>query len=438
MEEFIDLIKKTNPEVGIKLKNEYLELKGDIYLWELLDKVSLPENLRIKGNIFFGEDIIDKIPKGLNVTGALVCDNNKISVIPLDLKVGSLSLGYTSIRKLPQHLNHFKWSLSLRGCRVSELPSNLTVKYMLCLDSTEITKVPKGIKTKHLSLQYTKIKTLPIGFKLKGSLDLTGSEIESLPPNMKIGGDLILEDCKKITNLPEGLFVGGVLNIKNSAIDTLPSDIIILNEKIEDKSYFPKENNDEKNYTTLNEFEKTIASESDQRIIGKLHEDFIKNNPKNPFAYEKTMIYYYSQKKYEKVESTYKRAVKKNAYIDSMSYVMGLSYYNKHDYKIAYHYASVAYESFVYREITGILVIKILIRLIRANTENEYKLSKKWLDRMKFIITHLRKDMKQSKEIKKNAEKINKYYELIKRMEVDLKENRRITDKMNQSVFPKK
>lgn len=164
----------------------------------------------------------------------------------------------------------------------------------------------------------------------------------------------------------------------------------------------------------------------------------MKNNPKNPFAYEKTMIYYYSQKKYEKVESTYKRAVKKNAYIDSMSYVMGLSYYNKHDYKIAYHYASVAYESFVYREITGILVIKILIRLIRANTENEYKLSKKWLDRMKFIITHLRKDMKQSKEIKKNAEKINKYYELIKRMEVDLKENRRITDKMNQSVFPKK
>ena len=46
---------------------------------------------------------------------------------------------------------------------------------------------------------------------VKGNLDFSYSNIESLPEGLKVDGDLILTYCENISSLPEGLIVRGNL-----------------------------------------------------------------------------------------------------------------------------------------------------------------------------------------------------------------------------------
>lgn len=51
-----------------------------------------------------------------------------------------------------------------------------------------------------------------------GDLDLSSTDISSLPEDLHITGHLDLSYCKNITELPKGLFVGGIIFIKNSSL----------------------------------------------------------------------------------------------------------------------------------------------------------------------------------------------------------------------------
>ena len=46
---------------------------------------------------------------------------------------------------------------------------------------------------------------------IRGNLNLSDLEIETLPKGLKVGGDLFLIGCKNLTSLPEGLEVNGAL-----------------------------------------------------------------------------------------------------------------------------------------------------------------------------------------------------------------------------------
>ena len=50
---------------------------------------------------------------------------------------------------------------------------------------------------------------------IEGDLDLTNSNIESLPEGLKVSGDLILSYCENINSLPEGLIVRGNLILED-------------------------------------------------------------------------------------------------------------------------------------------------------------------------------------------------------------------------------
>jgi len=79
--------------------------------------------------------------------------------------------------------------LDLRGTKITELPPNLKVKGYLDLTNTPITELPPNLK-------------------VKGSLYLTNTPITELPPNLKVGSSLYLRGTK-ITELPPNLQVGG-------------------------------------------------------------------------------------------------------------------------------------------------------------------------------------------------------------------------------------
>lgn len=449
MEEFIQLVKKTNPSVKVKVIDGHIHMNGDIYLWYLLDKVVLPNNLKINGNLYFGADIIDTLPNGLEVKGLIVFMQSKISKIPPDLKTYSLSLSFTNVKKLPENMNYFKGSLVLSFSKFSELPSTLTVKGNLDIGHTLLKTLPDnlkvgntlflsddkfitdsiGTKTLNLSLHGSEIKTLPPGIKLKGTLDLSDSHIEFLPNDLIIGGDLLLKDCKNIKSLPDGLFIGGILDLEGTNIKSLPEDIVIQNKKTNYQiSESSKDDNYEDNLKVLSEFQKRISPESDSKILGRLHRSFVKDYPMNPFAYEELMSYYYLLGKFDKVETIYKRAVRKDIETDTMKYIIGCSYYKKRDFKISFHYAYYLFDNYGYREQSAVLIFNSLYGLLKNNSEDQFMASNKLFKVMKAVEKSCRKELK-------NSDDIQYYRKLINTMEIDLNDNKKLTKKYKVFKF---
>ena len=70
-----------------------------------------------------------------------------------------------------------------------------------------------------LDLTYSNIESLPEGLEVSGDLNLTFCEnISSLPEGLIVRGNLILQDCSQLYSLPKGLKVGGTLYIDMSPL----------------------------------------------------------------------------------------------------------------------------------------------------------------------------------------------------------------------------
>jgi hypothetical protein len=77
-----------------------------------------------------------------------------------------------------------------------------------------------------LELRRSRIKFLPKNLiKVDGKLDLMYSQIEKLPDNLMVNGDLWLDFCKNLQSLPNGLKVTYDLDLRGTNITSLPSDL---------------------------------------------------------------------------------------------------------------------------------------------------------------------------------------------------------------------
>lgn len=134
---------------------------------------------------------------------------------------GELNLAYQSGR-LPDNLS-VGGNLILRHSDVEALPHNLAVSGNLDLFyASELTWLPADLTVKgDLVLSYTAIRALPYGL-FEGGLDLTGSNIRTLPRSLSVGGDLRLSDTK-IAELPENLHVGKDLYLDGTSVTEVPA-----------------------------------------------------------------------------------------------------------------------------------------------------------------------------------------------------------------------
>jgi len=73
--------------------------------------------------------------------------------------------------------------------------------------------------------EISQIMNLPKNRRItKGGLDLSGTDITSLPEGLVVKGDLYLSNAP-ITSLPEGLVVKGILSLGTTSIIILPEDL---------------------------------------------------------------------------------------------------------------------------------------------------------------------------------------------------------------------
>lgn len=99
-------------------------------------------------------------------------------------------------------------SLDLRGCiRVARLPDDLRVRHLYLGGCTGLNALPEGLRCYELSLEGTRLATLPAGLKVEFRLSLEGcTELRTLPAGLKVSS-LVLRGCTGLTALPEGLDV---------------------------------------------------------------------------------------------------------------------------------------------------------------------------------------------------------------------------------------
>ena len=108
--------------------------------------------------------------------------------------------------------------LDLSGTQITSLPDNLTVGGSLNLSGTQITSLPDNLTVGgYLDLSGTQITSLPDNLTVGGSLNLENTQITSLPDNLTVGGSLYLSGTQ-ITSLPDNLTVGGYLYLSGTQI----------------------------------------------------------------------------------------------------------------------------------------------------------------------------------------------------------------------------
>jgi hypothetical protein len=83
----------------------------------------------------------------------------------------------------------------------------------------------KRVVSGDLDLYDLKIKRLPDGLKVHGTLDVSKSSIESLPSGLFVLRDLIARDVKKLTALPDDIAVGRRIDLSFSPIARLPEKL---------------------------------------------------------------------------------------------------------------------------------------------------------------------------------------------------------------------
>lgn len=138
---------------------------------------------------------------------------------PAPLKV---MYGNANVFKLTKEELNVKGTLDLSITNIKELPQGLKVGTNLNLEGcTSLKELPQGLNVgSHLSLHgCTSLKELPQDLQVGGSLYLGGcTSLKELPQDLQVGWSLWLNGCTSLEKLPQGLRVDRNLNLEGTPI----------------------------------------------------------------------------------------------------------------------------------------------------------------------------------------------------------------------------
>jgi hypothetical protein len=129
------------------------------------------------------------------------------------------------LQRLPENQRVVREDLEIDQPGIVELPQGLKVEGFLYIGrKSSITSLPKNLKVENLSIESAgNLKSLPQGLQIKENLYISNTSIASLPPDIKVGGNVTL--YTDIVSLPPNLVLGGSLAIDSSKMNSLPSGL---------------------------------------------------------------------------------------------------------------------------------------------------------------------------------------------------------------------
>lgn len=242
-----------------------------LYLDEECSIKKLPENLKVNSLYLNGYRASNNPISKKTIVKDLIMNGSKIEILPLDLKVtNTLDASYSLLSMLPPKLviknidiSHTKNLLEIpdtikiideldaSNSNLEKLPDILECETLI-LRKTKVSKLPKILKVKNLSVHHCEnITSLPDNLDLDelsvgpsilelpkqlkvNNLFIGLSEITSLPNDIVIRKKLILPDV--FTTIPEGIDLRNVrLDIMDTDVEELPDNLVVYQLIIDDK-----------------------------------------------------------------------------------------------------------------------------------------------------------------------------------------------------------
>jgi hypothetical protein len=197
-----------------------LSLTGDLRIDHCHGLTFLPEEMGVGGLVFLRDlPSVRRLPRRLETRWLRILDCPGITEIS-DLSVLSLQIhGQTGLRAFPTNIN-VRGLLLEDAAWLTEIPEDLgwNLDALSLPRCSNLERFPTGLRAHHLGLVgCTGLRTLPPGLRVRGELCLSGcTKMAELPPDLKDDvpcddpGETVLDlsGCSSLTSLPDHIFAG--------------------------------------------------------------------------------------------------------------------------------------------------------------------------------------------------------------------------------------
>lgn len=168
-----------------------VEIGGDFMLAGITSMKSLPAEMKIGGGLYLDSTPFENIPLGVEFLGALHVMDTPITNLPKD------RISYES--------------LSVRNTKITEFPAKLEIRREFsieCMKDTLIRGPREIVQTgDYIDVRYMAVKVDVV--PLMPNLQLVDAEIEELPADFIIDGDISILDCQ-IKKMPNKLVADNI------------------------------------------------------------------------------------------------------------------------------------------------------------------------------------------------------------------------------------
>lgn len=202
---------------------ECITLNGDV-------TDHLPCKLKLYGLTLQGCLSLQSLPEDLDIKYLSIRQCPGIVRLPESLQLEQLYLFQSEIDALPVHSSCWKELVLIDCPNIRRIPDDCTaVSGDLFLEDCKNLESLPNIKSVYgnLNIARTSIRHLPENIIIGNDLEAFCSDIETLPKNVRIGGNICLSDCKNLKSLPDGLVVNGDLDLSESGLTELPDKLIV-------------------------------------------------------------------------------------------------------------------------------------------------------------------------------------------------------------------
>lgn len=102
-----------------------------------------------------------------------------------------------------------KQGVDLSGTNLKSLPDDLEIVGYLAVCNTRLKKLPNNLKATHLQICKSDITEIPADLVVKGNFDLSYTKVKTIPDTIEVWGDLDISytDIETIPNVVGGKII---------------------------------------------------------------------------------------------------------------------------------------------------------------------------------------------------------------------------------------
>lgn len=177
-------------------KSQKLIIKGnlDLSLSSMTNSfnIQLPDNLHVKGDLIAGPTTAE-LPKNLRVDGNLNLHNSIIEYIPDGTRVGGAINVPTTLLRLPDRMEVSSFGMA-GNKNITDWPSGCIVKNGdIFIEDSVVKYLPDNLTINYLSIRNTPIDKLPRNLVVHGNINLERTNITNFPDDLKVRGQIYIK-----------------------------------------------------------------------------------------------------------------------------------------------------------------------------------------------------------------------------------------------------